>query len=60
MASAKKARGDGGEPDFGHDGAMLEVFREGSPPVVSDVAQTQQLASRQVDADVPTGRQLAP
>jgi hypothetical protein len=29
MARAKKVKGGGGEPDFGHEGAMLVVFREG-------------------------------
>jgi RNA-directed DNA polymerase len=28
MARAKKVKGGGGEPDFGHDGAMFVVFRE--------------------------------
>jgi hypothetical protein len=50
-----------GEPDFGHEGAMLAVFQgEGSPPVVSDVAQTQQSAPSRTGADVPAGRQMVP
>jgi hypothetical protein len=61
MARTKKAKGGGGETDFDHDGAMLAVFREGvPPPVVSDVAQTQQSAPGHVGADVPASRQMAP
>ena len=33
---------------------------EGSPPVVWDVAQTQQSTSSHLGADVPAGRQMAP
>jgi hypothetical protein len=60
MARAKKVKGGGGETDFGSDGAMFGVFREGVPRrVVSDVAQTQQSAPGHVGADVPTARQMA-
>ncbi len=41
-----------------HDGRGFQG--EGPPPVVSDVAQTQQSAPSHMGADVPAGRQVAP
>ena len=61
MVGANKVKAGGGEPDFGHEGAMLVVFRERVlRPVVSEVVQAQQSAPGHVGADVPSDRQMAP
>ena len=61
MGRTKEAKAGSRRTRLGPQSHDVRGFQGGgSPPVVSEVGQTQQSASGHVRADLPAGRQMAP